>query len=176
MTAVSVGGCPRGGPSAPTGAAERDDAYALLVEVTGPEIVERARASDARFTLVNVWATWCGPCREEFPYIQRITRSYADRGVDLVFVSTDFDTERQAALEFLRSQDADLPSFIKVGDDQSFIDALSPDWTGSMPFTVIFDARGQRVKVWQGRVEAEELEAALAALTREDTPVEPAGR
>lgn len=135
-----------------------------LISVTGPELVERVRARDADYVLVNVWATWCGPCIEEFPYIQRITRSFADRGVDLVFVSTDFDTERDAALEFLRAQGADLPSYIKSGDDQDFINALYPEWSGAMPFTVIFDREGRRVKVWPGKVEAAELQQTLQEL------------
>ena len=135
-----------------------------LVAVTGPELVDRVRSMDARFVVVNVWATWCGPCREEFPYIQSVTRSFADQGVELVFVSADFDTERAAAIEFLKSHGADLPSFIKTGDDGAFIEALAPDWSGSIPFTVVFDDTGRRVKLWQGRVEEEDLRSTLDTL------------
>lgn len=135
-----------------------------LVSVTGPELVERVRGMDARYVVVNVWATWCGPCREEFPYIQSVTRTFADEGVELVFVSADFDTERAAALDFLESHGADLPSYIKTGDDGAFIDALAPEWSGSIPFTVIFDDDGRRVKMWRGQVEEEDLRTTLKNL------------
>lgn len=137
----------------------------VLIEITGAELVQRIAHSDSDFTLVNVWATWCGPCREEFPYIQSVTRSFEDRGVALVFVSTDFPSEREATLEFLRSQKADLPSYLKMGSDQEFIDALAPEWSGAMPATFIFDARGARVKTWFGKVEQADLRATLRRLT-----------
>jgi len=147
-----------------------------LIEVTGPELVERIRARGARFVVVNVWATWCGPCREEFPYIQRVTRSFADRGVDLVFVSTDFEAERPAAVEFLEGQGADLPSLVKTGPDEAFIEALSPAWTGALPFTVIFDAEASPVKAWQGRVEEEDLRDTLQELVSEAPKTQRVGK
>lgn len=163
LLGLALSACPAPEPGSTTPPGAR------LVPVSGPELIDRIRAREARFVLVNVWATWCGPCREEFPYVQRVTRAFADRGVDLVFVSADFDTEVEAAVEFLRAHDADLPSFIKRGSDQSFIDALAPEWTGSLPFTVIFDGSGQRVELWQGQVEEAELRSTLEALVAETT-------
>jgi len=137
---------------------------AKLRSVTGPELLERIRASDARFTVVNVWATWCGPCREEFPYVQSVARSFADQGVDLIFVSADFDAERPATIHFLESQGADFPSYIKTGEDGAFIEAVAPDWSGAIPFTVVFDGGGERVHAWYGQVSETDLRSTLTRL------------
>lgn len=135
-----------------------------LIPVTGAEFRQEVRARSARFVVANAWATWCGPCVEEFPYIQEVARSYADEGVALMFVSTDFDSERDAAIAFLKKQGADLPSYIKEGRDQQFIDAFHPDWSGALPATAIYGADGKPVKFWQGQVEEEDLRQTLAAL------------
>lgn len=136
-----------------------------FIRVTGEQLIEAVKARDARFVVVNVWATWCGPCREEFPYVQSVTRSFADRGVDLIFVSTDFEEEEDAALEFLSEQGADLPSYIRTGKDGDFIQALNPEWGGALPTTIIFDDQGRRVRAWLGKVSETDLRNALQELT-----------
>lgn len=135
-----------------------------LIEVSADELFDRIRARDADFVVLNVWSTWCGPCREEFPYVQSVTRSFQKRGVSLMFVSTDFDSERDEAVRFLREQNADLPSYIKVGPDDAFINAVHPEWNGALPATVIFDRNGDRVKSWMGKVKEEELRTSLQEL------------
>jgi thiol-disulfide isomerase/thioredoxin len=154
---------PQAPPSVPPPASKEQPA-SHLIGVTGAQLLEAVRARDARYVVVNVWATWCGPCREEFPYIQSVTRAFADRGVDLVFVTTDFDSEREAALAFLREQKADLPSYIKQGPDEAFIEAINPEWSGALPTTIVFDSEGRRVRVWNGKVERADLEQALTEL------------
>jgi len=152
-------------PKVPPPAPETDGA---LIRVDGPGFLQAVRAQDADFVVANVWATWCGPCREEFPYIQSVTRSFADEGVALMFISTDFEEEEPAAIEFLKDQGADLPSYIKTGPDAEFIEALNPEWSGALPTTIVFDDDGERVKIWNGKVEEEALRSTLAQLTKKE--------
>ncbi|MEM1023633.1 MAG: TlpA disulfide reductase family protein [Myxococcota bacterium] len=155
-------------PKVPPPAPPAEDLERALIRVDGPGFLEAVRNQDADFVVTNVWATWCGPCREEFPYIQSVTRSFADQGVTLMFISTDFEEEEPAALDFLKDQGADLPSYIKTGPDGEFIEALNPEWSGALPTTIVFDDDGERVKIWNGKVEEEDLRATLAQLTKKE--------
>lgn len=135
-----------------------------LIEVDGPALRRVIRKTDARITVVNVWATWCEPCKEEFPDLVAVAKAYAPRGVRLLFVSTDFGDARPEAVKFLKAQGAKLPSYVQTGKDEPFIEALSPDWVGTLPSTFIFDAHGERKGFFQGKVERAALEEALDRL------------
>ena len=117
------------------------------------QVLAAARAPGAQVTLVNVWATWCGPCRQEFPELVRFEREYRDRGVRVVLVSTDFESELPNVRRFLAAQGVDRPSWIKHGDDQSFIDGIDKRWTGALPASFVFDASGRVRNFWEGAVD-----------------------
>ncbi|MEM7678900.1 MAG: TlpA disulfide reductase family protein [Myxococcota bacterium] len=137
---------------------------AALVDVDAEGLLERVRDGKAPLTVVNVWATWCAPCKEEFPDFIEVERAYRARGVRVWFVSTDFGEDRAKAVEFLRKTGARLPSFIKTGKDEPFIEALSPKWVGTLPATVIFDRSGRRLRFFQGRLKRSVLEQTLDSL------------
>lgn len=135
-----------------------------LIDVDADGLLRRVRDGAAALTVVNVWATWCAPCKEEFPDFIEVERAYRARGVRVMFVSTDFGDDRAKAVEFLRKSGARLPSLIKTGKDEVFIEALSPKWVGTLPATVIFDRTGRRLKFFQGRLKRSVLEKTLDAL------------
>jgi thiol-disulfide isomerase/thioredoxin len=101
--------------------------------------------------LVNVWATWCGPCREEFPDILKIRRDLGSNGLKVILVSADFDDTRKDAEKFLRDRGVDFPSYIKTGRDEDLIAALAPQWSGALPATFIYDGKGTLVHVLEGK-------------------------
>lgn len=121
----------------------------LLVDA-GPEKLGQVIDSyeGEKAVLVNVWATWCGPCIEEFPHIVKIQRMYEDR-LQVIFVSADFPDVRDRALEFLRKQEVDWTTYFKQGKDQAFIESLSSDWSGALPFSKVYDTSGNVVASWQ---------------------------
>jgi thiol-disulfide isomerase/thioredoxin len=115
----------------------------------------------ARATLVNVWATWCEPCREEFPGLLRAARSHQRDGLRLILISTDFAEQRSAALQFLSQLGVTDTSYLKSGDDMSFINSLSPRWTGALPATFVYDAGGRLIEYWEGKAEEARFEHAI---------------
>jgi thiol-disulfide isomerase/thioredoxin len=122
------------------------------------EIIER---SDAEVVLVNIWATWCMPCREEFPDIVRLYRKYASRGLEVVFVSGDLEADVPEVLEFLADQGVDFPSYLKVGKDMEFIDAFSSDWSGLLPASFVYDADRALRHFWEGEASYDEFESRI---------------
>ena len=107
--------------------------------------------------LVNLWATWCTPCREEFPDLLRVQRELENRGFRLILVSADFTSQRAAASAFLASQRVGFPTFAKAQGDQEFIDGLDSRWSGALPATLLFDREGRKVAFWEGKTSYEEL-------------------
>ncbi|HSD11700.1 MAG TPA: TlpA disulfide reductase family protein [Candidatus Binatia bacterium] len=116
----------------------------MIRPISGPQLLDLVRASKARTVLVNVWATWCIPCREEFPEILRIRERYRERGVEVVLVSADFDDTVGEARKFLAEHGVDFTTYVKSGGDMEFINTLDPDWSGALPATFIFDSTGKR--------------------------------
>jgi thiol-disulfide isomerase/thioredoxin len=113
-----------------------------LVPATGPQILRAVRAANSRAVLVNVWATWCLPCREEFPQLVKLGEDYAGRGLKVFFVSGDFDSERAQVVEFLAAHGVRGAAYLKAGKDEEFIDAFDPDWSGALPATFLYDRAG----------------------------------
>ncbi len=130
-----------------------------LVPAGPAEVSAIGRAPGASATLLNVWATWCVPCRQEFPDLVRLGRAYRGQGLRLALVSADFDSA--AARTFLRRQGVTGPAWLKTGGDQAFIDALDRRWTGSLPATFVYDRHGRLVEFWEGRADYSRMETAV---------------
>jgi len=129
-------------------------------------ILRAVRQPGASAVMVNVWATWCDPCREEMPALLRFYRKHAKRGLRLVLVSADDPENRNAATRFLAAKGVDFPTWIKQGDDMAFIDALDPRWSGNLPVTLFFDSKGtQRARI-DGAADEAALESAWLRTVR----------
>jgi thiol-disulfide isomerase/thioredoxin len=147
-----------------------------LIPATAEEVLRAVRRPGAAAVLVNVWATWCTPCREEFPELLRLARAYRARGLRLILVSADFDTERQAVEEFLAHQGVDFPTYWKRGADMDFIDRLSPKWSGALPATFIYDRRGVLRLFWEGKTTYEKFAAGVEEAMKPPAPAGGGGR
>lgn len=143
----------------------------MLRPVNGPELRAELAAVDAEVVLLNVWATWCVTCREEFPDLLRLRRDYRDRGVAVEFVSGDFPSQIPEVSAFLRELDVDFPTYIKTGKDMELIDALHPDWSGALPATFIFARGGAIRQWWEGAATYATFAAAVDAVLEEGRKV-----
>ncbi len=152
------------GAAEPTGAAAASKPVALKVKpATAADIQAAAAAPGAKATLVNVWATFCIPCREEFPTLVQFQREEQAKGLRVMFVSADFDEQLPQVKAFLKHQGVSGTAWIKTGDDMKFINGLSPKWSGAIPFTLVYDGRGKLVQSWEGIADHAKLEAAVQA-------------
>ena len=120
---------------------------------------------NGRPLLINFWATWCGPCREEFPDLVKIGTDYKDK-IDLITVSLDELSEINGAVpEFLAEMRSESPAYLlKTPDADAAINLVSKDWQGGLPFTILFNAQGETIYSKQGKFETDVLVAEIEKL------------
>ena len=115
--------------------------------------------------LINFWATWCGPCREEFPDLVKIGSDHKGK-IDLVTVSLDDVSEIDGEVpKFLAQMRSDSPAYLlKTPDESAAIDLVSKDWQGALPFTILFNAQGKTIYSKQGKFKPDVLAAEIEKL------------
>lgn len=124
-------------------------------------------AANNKPLLVNFWATWCDPCREEFPDLVKIDAEYKGK-IDFITVSLDDLAEiNRDVPKFLLSMRAPMPAYLlKTADEEAAIAAVSKEWKGGLPFTILIDKTGAIVYSRQGKVELEKLRGELDKFTK----------
>ena len=133
---------------------------------TAETVLREVRRPGATVTLVNVWATWCLPCREEFPDLLRLRRTYEGQGLRLVLVNADFGEGKDEAVKFLKEQGVDFPTLLKDQDDDAFISAMGGGWSGALPATFVFDGTGKLVEAWEHKETYAALESKIQPYLR----------
>lgn len=124
-----------------------------LEVVSGSEFFNNmSKIHTSKIILVNIWSTWCEPCIEEFPYVVGLEKKYDANDLDVIFFSVDWDEQSKEARSFLKDQQVMGKHYRKrEGDDQLFINAFSTEWTGAIPFTVLYDRNGELLTQWEGK-------------------------
>lgn len=125
----------------------------LAGELDAKGFTQRIEAEKGHVVLVNFWATWCVPCREEFPDLVRLQNALAGKGLRVIGVSTDFCNQVPAVETFLAKHRPSFPNYHKKsgGDDQDFIEAVDPKWGGELPFSVLYGRDGRKLRVLSGK-------------------------
>lgn len=102
--------------------------------------------------LINVWATWCVPCREEFPELVKITNKFNGK-VEMIGVSVDFPEEKDSkVIPFLQGMNAEFKNYIiKVTEPEDFINLLNKEWSGAVPATFVYDKNGNQKEFLLGK-------------------------
>jgi thiol-disulfide isomerase/thioredoxin len=137
------------------------NAKAEIVPASVVQVLSAVKKPGARAVLLNVWATWCDPCREEMPDLVRIYREHKAQGLRLVLVSTDGRDEKADAEKFLADQGVDFVSFLKTDKDMEFIDGIDKRWNGTLPASFLYDGQGKTVHFWSGKVSYQALKQKL---------------
>ncbi|WP_412062957.1 TlpA family protein disulfide reductase [Rubrivirga sp. IMCC45206] len=144
---------------------------------TGPPIVDVASAEalvddldglEAELVVLNFWATWCGPCRAEFPEFVRYDAEAPD-GVHVRFVSLDQPTARPMVQSFLAEYDVDDPSYLYTGQGD-VTSQLNPFVGNALPITMLLDGEGIVQHTHVGRLTYDALVQTVADVQAGRTP------
>lgn len=123
-------------------------------EISAEGIKELIQNKGQKLRLINVWATWCGPCTMEFPDFITIDRMYRGRDFEFVSVSTDKPERKEKALSFLKEQEASNKNYIFSGSNMyQLIEVVDPAWKGALPYTILVEPGGKIVYRQQGTID-----------------------
>ena len=103
--------------------------------------------------LVTFWATWCGPCRDEFPMIAALAQEYGPQGLAVVGVSLDESADLPLARKFLADTHPGFPNYRQKDglDMDAFYQGVNPDWRGTMPETDFYARDGHLARYFVGQ-------------------------
>ena len=104
------------------------------------------RERNGRILFLNVWATWCAPCVEEFPDLVRLSKAYQGNEVEVVGISADYPDEIESKiLPFVKKHDVPFRIYVAKFDHQEdFINSLNTTWSGALPASLIYDVHGNQ--------------------------------
>ena len=128
------------------------DSLPQVKTVTHEQLNEVIKSDSGNVILVNLWATWCKPCKEELPSLLKVYREYNRKNVRLVLVSADdIDSLSSHVLPMLKSVGVDFVTYI-IGDktDEAFMSGFNPDWNGAFPTTFVYGKNGKLVSTAVG--------------------------
>jgi peroxiredoxin len=130
---------------------------------TGPGQASDDKSSGAgKLLLVNLWATWCGPCVQEMPELVTINRMYRQRAFEFVTISLDEADAKDAARKALEAAHASGKNFLFSGDDKDKLaEALDPQWPGPLPYTLLIAPGGKIIYRHSGPIEPLEVKRAI---------------
>jgi thiol-disulfide isomerase/thioredoxin len=134
----------------------------------GRSLKKAIEAHKGKLVVVNLWATWCAPCVEEFPDLVKLQASYREKGLTVIAVSLDEPEDKGKVVSFIESQKADFPVYVRAkGSVDDFVNPLDRGWAGVVPTTYIFDKNGKRVgKAITGKRSYEQFQAAVEPLLK----------
>lgn len=133
------------------------------LETVDSEALRQLRANPGeKLRLINVWATWCGPCVIELPRLVETDRMYRHRNFEFVTVSMDSPGRKDEALRILRKHQASNRNVITAEDrPYEVIEILDPQWSGALPYTLLIAPDGKVVYRKEGAVDPLELRRAI---------------
>ncbi len=134
----------------------KEDVSVNMIDETG--LKDLIKNNSDKLRLINVWATWCGPCVAEFSSFVEMNRMYRGRDFEFISVSADAPANKEKVLKFLQKKQASNTNFLFSLDDKyKLIEAVDPKWQGALPYTILVEPGGKIVYAEQGIIEPSKM-------------------
>jgi peroxiredoxin len=142
--------------------AKADAEPVKLDEIDGEGVAKLVKNDTKNLLLVNLWATWCGPCVSELPELVEMNRMYRGRAFRLATISLDEPAKKEAALEMLKKNHVSAMNYIsKLESQDKLAEALDKEWPGPVPYTILVAPGGKVIYRKSGAVDPLEVKRAI---------------
>jgi thiol-disulfide isomerase/thioredoxin len=129
-----------------------------LEEISTDGVKALVQQKPKKLRLINVWATWCGPCVTEFPDLVEINLMYRHRDFEFISISADKLANKENVLEFLKNKHASGRNYIFNGtDNYALIEAVDKNWQGAIPYTMLITSDGEIIYAQQDAIDPLEV-------------------
>ena len=162
---------------------------ASIEEIDAAGVAALRRNGTEKLRLINVWATWCAPCVEEFPDLTAIARKFSRREFELITISLDDPRQKGRAEAFLGKHRAVMSdklrktveaegrttnNYLYSGSSvDDLAEALDPAWPGPVPYSILVNSEGEVLYRKLGKIDPEKVRSViLDTLTRHYVPAE----
>lgn len=133
-----------------------------LEQVDLPGLKRLMKNDGDKLRLINVWATWCGPCVAEYPEFLVLQRMYGHRDFEFISLSADKPEQGEKVEKFLDKVHSPIKNLHFQGDNKyDLIEAIDPDWNGALPYTIMVEPGGKVVYQHQAEVDFLDLRQAI---------------
>lgn len=123
---------------------------------------ELTEKRNGKALVLNLWATWCVPCREEIPDLNELSIKYKDRA-EVIGVSVDYPDEIESRIiPFMKKQQFNYPVYVNNMKDEDLINYFNVEWNGAVPVTFIYDKKGNLRSFLEGKKSLSEFEKKLS--------------
>jgi len=114
-----------------------------------------------KLLLLNVWASWCPPCQQEFPDLVEINRMYRHRDFEMIGISVDGPQTKDQVQAFLERNQASYVNRLYGGDVYALIETVDAKWEGAIPYTLLIQPGGKVIYRHLGTIEPLEVKKAI---------------
>lgn len=115
--------------------------------------------------VVTFWATWCEPCRDEYPMLNELAKQYAPQGLWVVGIDLDQDGDLILMRRFIARYHPIFPNYRKAaGGEDAFVQAVMPGWNGAIPASFFYSRDGKQIGHLLGASNRDTYETAIKTL------------
>lgn len=121
--------------------------------INSSQISKLIRERHGKVLLLNIWASWCVPCREEFPELIKLQKQIGNQNVEIAAISIDYSDELETkVIPFVNSQNLNFKTYIAdISNDSELINMLNPQWNGALPATFVYNKNGEQTGTLLGK-------------------------